>query len=162
MERKETSSPSTSETFQSEQGNPARAQSEPSVPPSGPCVLASMDGIGSFKLKKGEKLLAMDDLREFIQTSQQAITIRHVQSDIESSTTSSNGPWAYKNKKNTWIHYTVTTNDVEVNNKILLQNLFTRGFPKQADTSKTSRAPVKRRSEETPISSFKRLVIDEK
>ena len=117
---KDSVKPSTSETFQSEQVNPARAQSEPSVPPSGPCVLASMDGIGSFKLKKGEKLLAMDELRQFIQLSQQAITVRYVQSDIESSTTTSSGPWAYKNKKNTWVHYTVTINDVEVNNKLLL------------------------------------------
>ena len=46
-------------------------------------------------------------------------------------------------------------------NKILLQNLFTRGFPKQADSSKTSRTPVKRRSDETPISRFKKLVIDD-
>ena len=48
--------PSNSRTYQSEQALPARAESEPSVPPSGPCELASLDGIGKEKqLKKGRK-----------------------------------------------------------------------------------------------------------
>ena len=159
---KDSVEPSNSRTYQSEQALPARAESEPSVPPSGPCELASLDGIGKeIQVKKGEKLLTVADLREYIHASQQAIVIQSVQSDVEPLTTTSCGPWIYKNKKNTWVHYTVKTNDVEVNNKILLQNLFTRGFPKQADSSKTSRTPVKRRSDETPISRFKKLVIDD-
>lgn len=39
--------------------------------------------------------------------------------------------------------------------------MFARGFPKQADSSNTSRPPVKRRSEESPISPLKKLVIDD-
>ena len=43
---KDSVEPSNSRTYQSEQALPARAESEPSVPPSGPCELASLDGIG--------------------------------------------------------------------------------------------------------------------
>ena len=72
---KDTSSPSTSETTSPEQVYPAIARSEPSVPPSEPCMLASIDGNGMQKLKKGEKLLTMEDLRECIEASHQKVSI---------------------------------------------------------------------------------------
>ena len=113
------------------------------------------------KLKKGEKLLQMCDLREYIQNAQQSITILDVKPNDETSTTTSTGPWVYRNKKNTWVHYSTTTNDIEEQCKILLQNLFTRGFPKQGDTSKINKTPVKRKTEDTLLSPLKKLILND-
>ena len=64
------------------------------------------------QLKRGEKVLTLDDLRPYIQSSKLAISIRYVQSDIKTSTIS---PWVYKNKKNVWVHYSINRNNSEEN-----------------------------------------------
>lgn len=110
-----------------------------------------------LKLKKGEKLLTLADLNEYIQASNLDIRIQFVQSDVDSSTSISTGPWVYKNKKTTWIHYTISTNGIEESGKILLQNLFTRGFPKQSDNEKVSETPLKRKQKDIVSSPFKNM-----
>lgn len=91
--------PSTPRTSSSEQTSSARAEEEPSVPPSGPRERASLDGIGKQELKKGEKLLTMEDLLPYVQSSPLAISISYVETDIEAPNTNYVGPWIYKNKK---------------------------------------------------------------
>ena len=74
------------------------AMEEPSVPPSRLDKLDSSPGMEKQGLKKGEKLLRMEDLNEFIRNSQQAIAIQYITTDVESCTKMPIGPWVYKNK----------------------------------------------------------------
>ena len=125
-----------------------------------PIISDSADN-APVQLKKGEKLLRMCDLCKYIQTSQLPITKLNVETDVEPYTTTSTGPWVYRNKKNTWVHYSTTTDGIEEQCIILLQNLFTRGFPKQGEASKAKKTPVKRKPEDTLLSPLKKLILNE-
>ena len=105
----------------------------------------------------------MDDLRPYIRSSPLALSIRYVQSDIAASDTNYVGPWPYKNKKDVWIHYSISSIGTinEKHGKILLQNLLSRGFPKKGDPLKVPDSPVKRKSDSAPATPFKKLSLNE-
>ena len=123
-------------------------------------TLMEEDSVPTSELRKGEKLLTMDTLFEYINECNYPIKILYVQSDID-NTMSSTGPWIYKTTKNTFIHYSIVNDDTESHEKIMLQNLKQRGFPKQSVSSKTKGTPSKRKSSEVPISPFKKLNLDD-
>ena len=97
-------------------------------------------------LNKGEKILTMNDLFEHIHACPNSIKIRYVQSDVDDNPTTSTGPWIYRTVKNTTIFYSSMNNGIETHDKIMLQNLKSRGFPKQSDSTK-----IKANSSKTKI-----------
>ena len=117
--------------------------------------------ISNRQLKKGEKMLTMDQLYEYIHECPYPIRISYVMSDVDCNTKSTTGPWIYKALKSTTVHYSYSFNGNEVQDYILLQNLFKRGFPKQINSSKTKSISSKRKSCDVPVSPFKKLNIDE-
>ena len=86
-------------------------------------------------LNKGEKILTMNDLFEHNHACKNSIKIRYVQSDVDDNPTTSTGPWIYRTVKNTTIFYSSMNNGIETHDKIMLQNLKSRGFPKQSDST---------------------------
>ena len=88
-------------------------------------------------LLKGQKLLTLAEISAYISKCSLNITLVKVETDVESSVNDLVGPWVYKNKKKTWVHYCID-NDIENTNKIRLDNILKRGFPEQYRKTSTN------------------------
>ena len=76
-------------------------------------------------LVKGAKLLTLSQLTEIIEKSGRVIEIKGIETDLEGVTSNLSGPWIYRSKMKSYIHYIENGGD----KKLRLDSLLSRGFP---------------------------------